>query len=36
MLKQAIMRMRGCTPQEARRVAKIMKAAAEEILNGKT
>ncbi len=35
MLKLAIMRMRGCTPDEARRIARIMKTAAEEILNGK-
>jgi DNA-binding PadR family transcriptional regulator len=33
MFKRAIMRMRGCTPDDARRVAKIMRAAAEEILN---
>jgi DNA-binding PadR family transcriptional regulator len=35
MLKHAFMRTRGSSPEEARRVAKIMKAAAEEIMKGK-
>lgn len=35
-LKHAVMRMRGCTPDEARRVAKILKNAAAKILKGKS
>ncbi|HWK45579.1 MAG TPA: PadR family transcriptional regulator [Stellaceae bacterium] len=35
-LKRALMRMRGCTPDEARRIAKILKDAAAEILSGKS